>query len=364
MNVLSAPAYSFSVKSLKKQSEPTPGPGEYEPQLSHLKSMPNIKIGKSQRIGQTMFQSPGPGTYDSLQSTLIKSGPTIGNSKRTFLSTQKETPGPGTYEFRPKSVEGPKYSIIGRNELMFNKPVPGPGQYESDQTDLTNRQKAPSYTIGNESKTSRPSSAFTPGPGSYETERKYQGPQWKFGSQSRESLILIEKPGPGVYSIPETASQSKNLIRPRQPTPGPGSYNPNSVRPKSPTWKIGTSSRDEFKKVKFQSPGPADYSNSLNIHSSSAVFGKALKKSCFEDPSDYEKGSGACEDFEGKTKIRLKRTPGPGQYNVKKEINGPRWHFGTASKDKKMRSETPGPGSYTVYSTMSNLPSYVRISRN
>jgi hypothetical protein len=327
-----------------------------------------MKIGKSARYTNFPIETPGPGTYKSFQTSLVKTGPTIGNSQRTYLKDTKETPGPGAYEYRPKSVEGPRYSMVGKVEGLGYKNNPGPGQYENDLNDFTSRHRVPSYTIGNESKTSRPCSAITPGPGSYQSEKIASGPKWKFGSQSRDYLIPPDNLGPGCYNIPKTASKgitmsSKTIIRARQATPGPGSYNPGTVRPKSPTWKIGTSARDGFKNPKNPSPGPGDYSYTLKSSSSVAVFGRAAKKSQFEELND-EDLNGNDGKNNGISRPRIIRNPGPGQYDIQRDLAGPRWHFGTASREGKIRCATPGPGTYSVSSTLSNLPNYAKVCKN
>lgn len=412
MNTLSAPAWSFKGKISEKRAEVTPGPSDYEPNKLSLKNPTAVKIGTSKKSYVARTSTPGPGSYEHQSSDSLKKGIKIGNSKRKFAYGENKTPGPGSYNLRIEENEAPKYSMSGRNIKILIKNNPGPGHYENDLNDFTSKTRAPTFIIGNDKRITRPSSAV-PGPGAYNLDTQDLGPKWKFNSQSKESLAQFANPGVGTYNILSAAMHqgcsmtSRRSPTPQDPTPGPGSYNPTMIRKRSPSWKMGTSSRSEFKKSKNTSPGPAEYSPLLQSHKSVATFNRASRDSFLSSnknpgPGEYNKESsltGPSYTMRPKTAEKVKESspgpgdynlltinskfawtigkekrktdknlsnkiPGPGQYNTEIEEKGPKWVFGTAPKVTKSSEEgAPGPGSYNFTSSFANLPNYVKIKR-
>lgn len=92
--------------------------------------------------------------------------------------------------------------------------------------------------------------------------------------------------------------------------PGPGQYNIDAQKNlhKSPSWRIGTSSRDD-----------------------------ALKKALREN------------------------YPGPGNYKISSDLKlvSPSYKFGNESRDRKNLNSTPGPGQYYIPYTMMDVPKYL-----
>ena len=161
-----------------------------------------------------------------------------------------------------------------------------------------------------------------PGPGNYnpnERTVKQHAPTWRFGSGIRETSKQNNNPGPGNYSItrnigseaPKYSLTARNFYSGGSASnPGPGQYNNESnlvTAYKAPTWKIGSSTRDD----------------SLN-------------------------------------KAKKEAIPGPGNYNVIKNETGNKYSFG---KDQRVKSASsgsnPGPGQYKIPASIFNVPTFI-----
>lgn len=130
------------------------------------------------------------------------------------------------------------------------------------------------------------STSFAPGPGNYNTSK-----------------------GLGV-DAPKYSMTAKNAYEgSKNSVPGPGQYsgNVNVVASKAPTWKIGTSKRDE----------------SLS-------------------------------------KISKENLPGPGNYSLNANEKGPKFSFGKDERVKSATSSTPGPGQYKIPATIFNVPTFTQ----
>lgn len=92
--------------------------------------------------------------------------------------------------------------------------------------------------------------------------------------------------------------RSKTSKRLSDTNPGPGQYNPDgSAFNKSPGWKLGSSKRKDSSK---------------------------------------------------------EEVPGPGMYDTRGDIIGPKWGFAKDSRGKQKLHDSPGPGSYEIRSTIPN----------
>ena len=118
-----------------------------------------------------------------------------------------------------------------------------------------------------------------PGPGQYNADKtikfiKVKIPSWKIGSSKRRSLSQSDKnvPGVGNYTISGTFGKNSPHYSMRikgilsnysNDVPGPGTYNNDKMNlyKHYPSWKIGTSQRDEDlrRKIKESFPGPGRY---------------------------------------------------------------------------------------------------------
>jgi hypothetical protein len=300
---------------------------------------------------------PGPGAYEQDTKIMNQTSPgfRVGTAKRDGLYRTSETPGPGMYGVRPGSAfnkdSGPKYGFgtANRDELnAMSKTLPGPGTYE-------NKGIFESPTKGTTLVPRRPDSAmFTagraPGPGAYNPtlSDKKGAPAYRIGSASRDTR---ERAGP----------------------PGPGSYDPQGVRAKQNV-KIGTSVREPMNRS-GNTPGPGTYDYSQKVgEGPKYVMNPRRDDSGFTNtkyvpgPGAYSPNTGLVRD--SNTGVRIgtsnrndlydaKPNPGPGQYDVRGRLAGPKWGFGSDARGRDYKSAYPGPGAYEHKSKIGDVPSYV-----
>lgn len=118
------------------QSIEIPGPGQYNPNLSSIKTgTPGNKIGTSIRNGDAYSKHakelPGPGQFTiEYDWTKLKRNPGFGTSNRGVVAGSREGPGPGNYN----PVERTTLSTAPAYTLGYKKPLkegnqfnPGPG---------------------------------------------------------------------------------------------------------------------------------------------------------------------------------------------------------------------------------------------
>ena len=166
-----------------------------------------------------------------------------------------------------------------------------------------------------------------PGPGQYNDDKtikfiKIKNPSWKIGSSKRKSLNQSDKvvPGVGNYSIsgvfgnysPQYTMRIKGILsNNKKDVPGPGQYNNEKMDlyKHYPSWKIGTSQRDD-----------------------------GLKKTIKEG------------------------YPGPGKYGFQtmKDFYTPRYRFGHKKRFSGNSKDTPGPGSYHIPCSIVDVTNYTR----
>jgi hypothetical protein len=328
-------AYSMRIRPNSADSRlKGPGPGAYEIRLKLEK--PSYKFGNEKRDGlNNTMRLPGPGTYNIVNefgtntskrpSTPIYS---FGLEKRA-KNTGNMTPGPGNYELKPRiGVEGKKITISTYRPasacVSKSNMTPGPGAYEFS---LKHRPNTPSYRIGSAKRDADPiqrelmavpaSNTYSP-----RISDKQNQPQWKFGTGNRPPLALIEKvPGPGSYNTSKVIGDQapKYTLRPKTAvtdaltkTPGPGSYESDKVeqiRPKSPTWRIGTSKKDD-----------------------------------------------------GYKELQRRGVPGPGMYESKTGFGGPQYRFGNEKRSFYKKNEVPGPGQYSLPCSIGDVQKYATVS--
>lgn len=200
----------------------------------------------------------------------------------------------------------PAWSFPGKIEEKSSFQTPGPGNYNPGSSVFEN---SPNYRIG----TSTRGNIFadnTPGPGAYKHESSVTGrPAPKIGTSKRQPLSdSVDTPGPGTYELKSAAVEGPKYTMPgRSPRktgdnlPGPGHYdqslNDHCVKEKAPSYRIGTEPRTE------------------------------------RPQSAY--------------------VPGPGTYNPEAKEKGPKWAFGSQSRDNLFKIEVPGPGSYNMPESLS-----------
>lgn len=320
--------YSFGIKNKKqnKNGESTPGPGNYELRTEKDLIIPSSIFGKEKRENQIVKNKkyiPGPGAYNHKKENILTRNP-----KYTFGIKLKEknyqtlAPGPGTYNFKSLvGKEGSKITMGLKLDRVIDqsKITPGPGAYRESQINFY-LKKPPSTKIG---KSKRLLSLLklntNPGPGHYsnlESEKYVQikNPSWKIGTSIRKSLsqVDISYPGVGNYTISGTlgSDSPKFSIRKRRSFwskikegfPGPGQYesmNLNNIYNRSPSWKMGSSTRDEElrKTIKEGFPGPGKYEYNTKL----------------KDAIKYKCKFGIRKRFSNKYNDNY---PGPGAYRI------------------------------------------------
>ena len=330
--------YTMRAKPYPKNKEVTPGPGNYNLRNSKQLEVPSYKFGHEEKKGLEYANSryvPGPGNYEYNADALHEKHPkfSFGKEKRGESASYK-TPGPGQYEYK-KFIgnEGPKITMsaklgsnLGQGDTRY---VPGPGQYDETNTNKY-RNKTPSYRIGTAKRQGLYNSVDNPGPGQYGPDNctnmvRPKTPAWKIGTGKRQDLHPGDKSTPGVgnYNIskgigggPKYSIVGKgNPLGVGNKNPGPGQYDDmyGVVKTKNPSWKIGTSQRDDDLK-----------------------------------------------------RVKREGVPGPGMYEYydKTKVKAPNYRFGTEKRGFVQKSDTPGPGQYRIPCSFDDINDYTREQGN
>lgn len=58
-------------------------------------------------------------------------------------------------------------------------------------------------------------------------------------------------------------------------------------------------------------------------------------------------------------RLRPKTMPGPGQYELRGNAEGPTWSFGKDLRSKQVNDNEPGPGYYEIPATIPDVPKYL-----
>jgi len=345
-----SPKFTMGMKTSQSTDRYTPGPGAYDANggRGYDVMAPSYSMAARTNNGGSKSFAPGPGAYDQTSRIQNNSSPNyrIGSAKRDGCGQTSATPGPGAYSTRPQSAynahSGPKHGFGSeqRGGLdNMSKTLPGPGQY-SHRGDFDSPGKGTSLVPR------RPDSAYlsgsrTPGPGAYAPSLtdKAKGPSYRIGSASRDGTSSgnrLGSPGPGAYN-PAYTKGNKNVkigtstrsnLSASAYTPGPGAYDQRTKVGEGPK-HIMNPRRDDVTKSKNDKyvPGPGAYSPSLNLT-------KSQNSTC-------KMGTSTRGDFYGS-----KSNPGPGQYDTRGNMKGPKWGFGSERRGNDLKSQTPGPGHY------------------
>lgn len=318
INLDQSACYSFGQKYKNKENEMSPGPGNYNIRTEKDLSVPSSIFGHEKRIDTDIKNnsgSPGPGKYNinNLENTTNVKHPqySFGREKR-ITDNINDNPGPGSYKYKEyvgKEGKKPSMGLKFKSKSMVH--LPGPGQYQTNNYNSI-LKKLPDIKIG-KAKRFINNSQDNPGPGQYNNadQLKYvrlNKPSWKIGTSTRKPLNDVgDSPGPGQYNISKKigdgAPQYSMRIKEngdgnRFITPGPGRYNEDLKNLKHyPSWKIGTSKRDDSLKrqIKEGFPGPGTYENYNNHLLSPPKYGFGTQK---------------------RYKDKYNDNPGPGSYHI------------------------------------------------
>jgi len=355
-----SPQYGFGLKSPSQDKGFTPGPGAYNGTglRGYDQTAPSFSFRAKTNVPDGRTRVPGPGTYDQNSRIQNQTSPgyRIGTSQRSGLYNTGANPGPGTYSTRPNSAfnrdSGPKYGFgsAERSGLEgMSKTLPGPGAYNF-------RGEFESPGKGTSLVPRRPDSAMlsasrSPGPGAYNPSlsTKNQNPSYRIGSASRDGLGNRNgTPGPGNYD-PRAVSGNQNVkigtstrspLSTNNKVPGPGSYQHNPKVGEGPRYIINPRREDNSKSYTKYVPGPGAYTPSVELvkHTGPNV------------------GIGTSNRYDLHP---TKANPGPGQYDTRGRLVGPKWGFGSEPRGKDYKSAVPGPGSYNPPSAIADVPKYV-----
>lgn len=353
----SPPHYGIAGRYAQICQSITPGPGTYDHNaFKSVEPLHSYSFGIKTPVLDNKTKVPGPGAYDQTSKILNITSPgyRLGSAKRDGLYTSPATPGPGMYATRPSSSynrdSGPKYGFgtANRDELQaMSKTLPGPGTYDLKGT-FAEIDKGISLAPR------RPDSALissgkAPGPGAYTPNliTKKSSPAFRMGSASRDTKERVGSPGPGNYD-PISVQKNKNVIigtskRASLPvngyTPGPGSYDCPLRVGEGPKYVMNPRRDDSNLLSPKYIPGPGAYNPSVDLikgNNSGAKIGTSNRTELYDS----------------------KANPGPGQYDVRGRITGPKWGFGSDQRGKDYKSTVPGPGSYDLPSNVGAVPKY------
>ena len=332
-NRTSSAKYTMRPKTYEKSRDVTPGPGNYNLRTEKI-NVPSYKFGHEKKMGLTYGNSryvPGPGNYEFKADILYEKHPKFSFGKELRASAKRyKTPGPGQYEYKKYiGSEGPKITMSAKFGSTYylgdRKYVPGPGQYNTTNTN-NYRPKNPSYRIGTAQRKGLYNTIDYPGPGQYGPDKytnnvRPKTPAWKIGTGLRPELNPGDKniPGVGNYNITKGIGEGPkytmvgrgNSYMTSNQNPGPGQYNDRYgvIKNKNPSWRIGTSQRDdELKRIKREGiPGPGMY------------------------------------EFDDRTKMKA-----------------PKFAFGREKRGETRRNENPGPGQYKIPCSFDDVNEYTR----
>ena len=321
-------SYTFGHKYKEKNKEITPGPGNYDLRKEKDLVVPSSIFGHEKKFeSDNKNKSPGPGRYNGDINTTNLQHPKYSFGKEKRVTDKiNENPGPGNYMHKEYvGREGRKISIGLKFKSKSTENIPGPGQYTTDNYDPI-LKKLPDIKIGKANRFST-SNLFedNPGPGQYDNDKvkyvKLNKPSWKIGTSKRKPLSdIVESPGPGEYNISKNigdgAPHYSMRIKDKEGgkrfiTPGPGRYNNDELHTfkRYPSWKIGTSKRDDSLKRQIR------------------------------------------EGFPG---------VGTYQYFDKHLLSAPKYGFGTQKRYKDKFNDNPGPGSYHIPCSIIEVNNYTR----
>lgn len=367
--------------SLVASASKVPGPGTYQPMYNDgaprysirhkTKVGTSLEIkpdGKHEKISFSVDFAPGPGAYNPVKKQANENGgQKWGHDKRSSMenTNAKSVPGPNVYDLntsRTMLKSAPAFGFgTSRRPQSHNARqwVPGPGAYDVKGKVGT---ESTGKSLGMRIKQASTSQYFNPGPGAYHASPENvlkKAPTWRIGSSTRDD-------------------REKAILR--QKMPPPGSHNPifDSVAYKSAVWSFGSSTRPPLNNVR-NVPGAGTYDlKSKAIEGPAFVMGLKLDKlsaigassnSKVPAPNTYDQSKYAtvkphAPAFSMKSRYALQKSmavPGPGTYDSKtpEKKRPASFVFGSSPQRENTKTQkSPGPQAYHIPSSIANLPRY------
>lgn len=269
--------------------------------------------------GKPKYVTPGPGSYDVNNSSKVRYGkPRMSSFSNSMCQYDREKTGPLATSTRQPTPSPDEYGVQAATQALNVKINGGNTKFGSEE------RKGPVQFVNK-----------GPGPGQYapanydklaSTTTKREAPKFSFGGQN-----IRAKSNPSRGSTPVTV--------------GPNSYNQASglgkqtisVRPTSPTWGLGSASRQQVQSVcspgysptpKDNNPGPGNYAIGQSV-------GRQVLSTTVSSPS-FGQGTSARPNLNKKS-----NSPGPGLYKIPSSIKSqsesrrpttPSWSFGTSTR--------------------------------
>lgn len=265
------------------------------------------------------YVTPGPGAYDVNSASKVKyEAPRVSSFSNSMCQYNREKTGPLATSTRLATPSPDQYGIQAANQALKVKVQPGNTKFGSEE------RKGPIQYLNK-----------GPGPGQYgagnydklaSTTRRSEAPKFSFGGNG-----IREKGNPRTSSTPDS-------VGPNSYTQGTGIGKQTlSRRPTSPTWGLGSASRNQVQKVCSpgyspvgvdNNPGPGNYRIGQSV-------GKQIMSTRSSSPS-YGQGTSQRPNLNPKS-----ISPGPGLYRVPSAIKNqveskrsttPAWGFGTSQR--------------------------------
>lgn len=342
----SSPKFSMGKKTLTIQTNNNPGPGAYNNADNRIvvKRVPSYKFSKSTKEGlnTSISNTPsniGPGTYYNTEynNPISKTPPKYSFGKaRREESKVNASPSPGQYEIKQYiGKEGPKISMGKKlRSCKSESSYPGPGSYNLTDNSRFKFNKTKAYKFGKEERSDEFYRTINtnPGPDKYYPETTFKKLKDKSPSWSLK--------GTGQRSPIKTASDN-NI--------GPGNYDiPNTVGKGGP--KFSMARKINFETCKTQTPGPSYYSVNTSLN--------------FKKSPSFKMGTSTRDDR--LKNIIKENVPAPNAYdpNFKNKDSSPNCVFGTGKKQDEIVSDTPGPAAYHIPCSIVDVNDYTRESGN
>mmetsp|Transcript_5502 Transcript_5502/g.9339 ORF Transcript_5502/g.9339 Transcript_5502/m.9339 type:complete len:344 (-) Transcript_5502:28-1059(-) len=333
------------------------------------------KLESSLQNKQAQFV-PGPGVYDPVSQFKYDGHTKFGRSQRAGIydvRKAKFVPSPFQYQPDSDSVQRspPKFSFGSSkqrpNTSKVSMSVPGPGHYPVKQM-VGNETVGKTLSMKLCPAFEKPGANKFPGPGAYEgqfTAIKKHDPTWKIGSSTRDDR--------------------EKIMRRTCNYPPPDSYNPafEVMRNKNPLWVFGSSKRQGLTVGKNCAPSMQSYNiPSRAVEGSKWIMGLKLDNQSAIQTSakkfvpgpgnynlDYNNTEKAMPKFsiKGRYKDQKKlQVPGPGTYQkslVDKKA-APSFGFGRSPQREPVKQTlSPGPGGYKIPTMIADVPLYSMPNR-
>lgn len=265
------------------------------------------------------YLTPGPGSYDVNAASQVRYfKPRMSSFGNSMCQYDREKTGPLAASTKNSTPSPDQYGMAAAGQALRVKIQPGNTKFGSEE------RKGPVQFLNK-----------GPGPGQYNnadynkvcaTNRVRAAPKFSFGGMNVRNKSSMPSgscpPGVGPNSYSLTGGMGKQTV---------------SIRPTSPTWGLGSASRDQVNKV--CSPGfmptPADQTPGPGNYVLGSTTGRQVLSTAPSSPS-FGQGTSGRPALNGKS-----TTPGPGLYRIPVSIKNqtesrrpttPSWSFGTSQR--------------------------------